>query len=91
MMIRRLISEAAESPDLSVKQLSKFPCQGVQEMSSLRPKHLIKMTFPAARGGLGAISPWVSLLGREFHGAGCCVGSLAADNLGAEPGVGRVA
>ena len=91
MMIRPLISEAAESPDLGVKQLSKFPCQRVPEPSSLRPKHMMKMTFPAARGGLGAISPCVTLLGREFHGAECCVGSLAADSLGAEPGVGRVA
>jgi len=82
------------SPNLSVKQLSKFLCRRVPEPSSLSPEHMIKMTFPAARGGLGAISPCVSLLGREFGAAGaagCCVGSLAADSVGAEPGVRRVA
>ena len=90
-MIRPLISEAAESPDLSVKQLSKFPCQRVQEVSDMHSKPMIKIAFSATSGGLGAISPCVSLFGREFHGAGCCVRSPAADNLGAEPGVGRAA
>jgi hypothetical protein len=92
MVIRPPIPEAAEVPNVSVKQLSKFPCQRVPETPSWRSKHMMKKTFPAARGGLGAISPCVSLLGREFHGAECCLPALAPDSLGLrEPGVGRVA
>ena len=77
MLIHPLSRKQPMFPNVSVKQLSKSPCQRVRETSGPSCKGMIKMGFLTAPGGLGAVSPCVSLFGREFRGAQSVASALS--------------